>query len=238
MGPISIEAGHVGEQFGPRLARRGQGPEDDDTVVVDGVGMSEHDVAQGVRDVRETCTPGRHELLDEERVASAAAMDLGDEIARRECWVERLDQQAGLPSIQRADPDPFAIGLTFELGQQRTQWVAPVQLVVAKRADQQERSSRTDASRRCHHHPRGRIRPVEVLDNDEQRPSPSHPVEHTDHESHIRSLDIAAASLRTSPSSGNSRANAAWAGPSTRSTASSSRPSSRPAIRSCTGASV
>ena len=117
--------------------------------------------------VVETGSSGRHQLLDEERVAAAAAMDLLDELAGRPSAGSRAS--ISRPVSHRSSGrtrDPFAVGATFELGEQRAQGVAAVQLVVAERPDEQQRTRRTGCDQRRQHHPRRRIGPVEVLDHE------------------------------------------------------------------------
>ena len=209
MGPISIEAGHVGEQFGRRLARRGQGPEDDDTVVVDGVGVSEHDVAQAsgtfVRPARLAATssstknglppPWRWTWATRSRCASAgSSASISRPVSHRSAggprsvrnWVDvrarpAADAVGGAGAARRRETCRPAGAVELRMRPS----AATIILVVASA---QWRSSTTTSSG-----PRRAIRSSTPMTS-----------------SHICSLDIAAASLRTSPSSGNSRANAAW----------------------------
>ena len=132
--------------------------------------------------VVEAGSSGRHQLLDEERVAAATTVDLLDELPVGRRPVEGLDQQAGLPTIERPEREPFAVGATFQLGEQRAEGVAAVQLVIAERPDEQDRTPPTGMGQCRQQHPGRGVGPVEVLDHEEQRPPPGDTVEHPDDE--------------------------------------------------------
>ena len=123
----------------------------------------------------------RHQLLDEERVATTPSLHIVDVRPVDERAIDGVDELGGRRPIERPNVDPLT-PTAFDLGEHRPQGVTTVQLVGPERADQQEWADPSDPGQRREQGARRAVCPVQILDDDHQRTSLSKALEHTDDE--------------------------------------------------------
>ena len=126
-------------------------------VVVDASARHGHDADDGLRRFRESHDPseqhlaerrrqttiggvltGPEQLLDEERVAVRAAMDLGGEVVVRRCPEDRRQERRRLARVEAMKVEAFDPPASLELGQPRQERMPPMELVRPERHDQHD----------------------------------------------------------------------------------------------------
>jgi hypothetical protein len=120
---------------------------------------------------------GRQELLREQRVALAARVQAVDHPGIGRLARDVLERERQLFAGERLDVDPVGSRAALELGQQRPQRVAAVQLVRAVGGDhehalgvQRARQEREERARRA-------VGPVDVLERQQHRRAPAEPLQ-------------------------------------------------------------
>ena len=112
---------------------------------------------------------GPEQLLDEERVAVGAAMDLVGEVAGRRGPEDRRQQRLRLGRVEAAQVDPLDATAALELGQPRQERVAAMQLVGPECHDQHDAVGAELADEEGDGLAGRRIGPMEVLDDEQDR---------------------------------------------------------------------
>ena len=121
------------------------------------------------------------EMLDEERIAARLVVDGADGRPRRVLAVPGLDEPAHLPLVHAVETHPRHLAPSLELGEQRVQRMAGVQLVVPERADQQDRPEARLAREVPGQEERRAIGPVEIVDDQQHGPARGEPAHHDHH---------------------------------------------------------
>jgi hypothetical protein len=135
-------------------------------------------VAQRRRKRAAAVEPGRQQLLGEERVALAPCPEPLDQpvIGRRAEDVGEL--LAKLSLVERSHLDPHRARAAFELREQRPKRVAAVELVGAVGRHHEHALGAERASEEGEERARGAVRPMDVLDREDQRLLATELVEH------------------------------------------------------------
>ena len=100
-------------------------------------------------------------------------------------WVCRNDRSqlvGGFPTIERLELDPLDAAGSLELGDERQQGMAPVKLVRAVGEEQHHRRIPEIPDEEAEQVARRAVRPVEVLDDEQDRRAPGQALEHTQQE--------------------------------------------------------
>ena len=125
-------------------------------------------VTQGRRERAAPVRPGREQLLGEQRVAFRAREQAPQQVAARRLAEDVRELLAQLVARERPQLDAAGARVALQLGEQRAQGMAAVQLVRPVGRHHQhalaaQRRSQVDEER-----PRGAVGPVQVLDRQQQ----------------------------------------------------------------------
>ena len=125
---------------------------------------------------------GQHQFLGEERVAFGAGVDLVHQPGR---WV--LAEQAGellgqLVTAEAAQLEPPHAAVAGQLAEQPAEWVQAVQLVAAEGEQHQHRAVAEVGGQVGDQVAGGAVGPVQVLHDQQQRPSRGQPLDHAQQE--------------------------------------------------------
>ena len=134
-------------------------------------------LAQGRRQRPATVEPAGEQLLGEQRVALAAIEEAGDDVGRRKAAEDVGELCPDLVTIERPQLEAARAATPLELGQQRPQRMAPVQLVGSIGGDHDHPLV---AQARCEEGKEGAcraVRPVQVLEPEDDRLGASEPLE-------------------------------------------------------------
>ncbi len=126
-------------------------------------------VAQALRGGAATVEPGGEQLLGIQRVALAASEQAVDERGARGVAEDVLERLRELPAVERGQLDPASTLEPLELGQQRPQRVAAVELVAAVREQQHHPLVAQAAGEEPHERARRAVGPVDVLEHEHER---------------------------------------------------------------------
>ena len=138
-------------------------------------------VAQGHRHRAATVDAGGEQLLGEERVALAAGVEAVDE-AVVGCLAEDVLQRRGqLVAAQRLERDAVDLGIALDLGQQRAQRMAAVELVDAVGQDDEHPLAAERAGEERDEGAGRGVGPVEVLEHEDDRRLAAEAVEEAEH---------------------------------------------------------
>ena len=133
------------------------------------VDAREHDLAECRWDRGIAFVVDREELLGEEDVAVGTPEGPLDELGRRLGAHDRGDELAYLVAIEARELDPVDRTRTVELGEQRTQRMAAVEIIGAVGPDEHDRG-RTQAAREVHEQLAcGAVGPMDVLEHQQCR---------------------------------------------------------------------
>ena len=125
-------------------------------------------VAQRRRERAAPVRPGREQLLGEQRVALRAAEQPRQQVLAGRLAEDVVELLGELGARQRLELHPAGAGVALELGQQRAQRVAAVQLVRAVGRDDQHALAAQRARQVHEEGARRAVGPVQVLDRDQQ----------------------------------------------------------------------
>ena len=126
------------------------------------------DVAQGARQALGPLGGRREQLLGEQRVSLAAAIQRLEHVVVGCRTRDGLDLVGQLPSGEGRQVDPHRGARPDQLGEHRPQRVPPVQLVAAQRREQHDRTAEV-ALQEHQQVERRPVGPVQVLDHEEHR---------------------------------------------------------------------
>ena len=133
-------------------------------------GAQHERVAQRVRRRAAPVEPGGQQLLAEQRVAAGSRPQPLQQLGGRR-GPEDVGQLLGqLVAGQRRERDPARAGMAFELGEQRAQRVAAVQLVGPVGGGDQDPLAGQVAREKCERRARRAVGPVQILDDQQHRP--------------------------------------------------------------------
>jgi hypothetical protein len=156
--------------------------------LADGLDAAQEHVGQGVGqgDVGPDGA-GRDQLLGEERVALGAGQDPVDHGRRDRVAGDRLEVLGQLEPVEGGELDALQVGDADQLGQQRAQGVAAVQLVGPVAGHQGDPAAAQGPDQEGQQVAGGAVGPVQVLDDQQQRgqlgqadQQRQHPVEQLD----------------------------------------------------------
>ncbi len=166
-----LEPGGLGEQLRiDPLPRRRRDPQELLAPLPEVGDAGEEDVAQRGRQLGRAVVAGRHEeLLGEEGVAAGAGVDRLQQRGIELPPGDRLELSPRLESVERVQLDAFDLAGPLQLGDERQQRVAPVELVRAIRQQDHDGAVAQVADEEAEQVARGSVRPVEVLDDEQQR---------------------------------------------------------------------
>ena len=135
--------------------------------------MGEQDLPQRRREPQSGLArlPCSEQLLGEERVAIGAIEDVGDQTRPGLRAEDGGDQRAEPRLVEPGELDAFHASATLELGEPRQQRMTSVELVGPVRADHDDGHLRERANEEGDRLARGRIRPVQVLEDQQDRRS-------------------------------------------------------------------
>ena len=129
--------------------------------------------------------PGRQDLLGVEGVAAAATRELATRRLGHLIADDGPCQLGDVTVAERNEVDAFVRHAALDLGEEREQRMAPVQLVTSIRREQQDSFESTRLQQRQEELTRRLVRPMQVLDGDreglmfgevvQQRPEPVRP---------------------------------------------------------------
>ncbi|MCF0097132.1 hypothetical protein B0E54_06001 [Micromonospora sp. MH99] len=120
---------------------------------------------------------GDGQLLDEEGVALRTVVDVVNGTRRRLATEQVGEDRAGAVAVQPAQLDPLDTTGPVQLGEERAQRMAALQLVGAVGADQQQPARPRGPDQETDQVPGGTVRPVQVLDDQQQWPDVGEPLE-------------------------------------------------------------
>ena len=126
-------------------------------------------VAQRGRQPAAAVEPRREQLLGEQRVALAARVQALDELAVGRAAEDVLEQVGELVARQARQLDPARARVALELGEQRAQRVAAVQLVGAVGRDHEHALGPQAAGEEDEEGARRAVGPVDVLEHERER---------------------------------------------------------------------
>jgi hypothetical protein len=178
-----LQAGDRGQQ--PVGHRAAPGRRDAQQLLggwVQALDAGEQDVAQGQRQLIgvRAALHRVEDLLDEERVALGALMDLVHEPRGRRLAQDGLELTRDLRAAEALELDALHRPDALPSGDERAQRMAAVQLVGAE-ADDHEHAVRVErAHEQGHEVERRAIGPVEVLDHEHERALGGEPLDHAD----------------------------------------------------------
>ncbi len=127
-------------------------------------------VAQGVGRGAAAVEPGRQQLLDVQRVAARPRPQPVEQLGRGRLAEDVLELAGELVERERREREPARVRVALELGEQRPQRMAAVQLVRPVGRDEQHALAREAAAEERERRPRRAVRPVQVLDQQQHRP--------------------------------------------------------------------
>ena len=172
-----VEAADLGEHGVLESLADRDDPED----LLRGIGQpldAQHQrVAQRVRRRSEAVDPGGQELLGEERVAARARPQALQQLGRRRLAEDVLELIGELAVRERLERDATGAWVAFELGQQRAERVAAVQLVGPVGADDEHALVREAVGEEGQRRARRAVGPVQVLDHEQHGPLAAEGVE-------------------------------------------------------------
>ncbi len=138
----------------------------------------ENDVAQRRRERVAMRTVYGEQLLGEEDVAVGADEGAVDELGRRLTADDGCDQLSHFVAVEPVEVDPFDRSRPVELGEQRAEWVAAVEVVGPVRADEEQRCAVEAAGEVGEELAGGTVGPVEVFEHEQGRRVVGQPFEH------------------------------------------------------------
>ena len=164
-----VEPAGVGEQRVVGALGDGEHAQDLLRGVGEPLGADHQRVAQRRRQRAAAVAAGRQQLLGEQRVPLAAAVQALDE-RRLGCGVEDVGELIGqLGAGQARELDAAGVRVPLQLGQQRPQRVAAVHLVRAVGADGEHALGAHGPRDEGEEGPRGAVGPVDVLEQQQHR---------------------------------------------------------------------
>ena len=128
----------------------------------------QHQVLERLRDHRDVAVAAVRELLDEERDALAALPDPRDR-PRRQLASDLADHEVDLGIAETLQRDPVRQRQPADLPEPGEQRVAAMHLVLAVGEHEQDPAVADGAQQEAQQVAGGRVRPVQVLDDDDQR---------------------------------------------------------------------
>ena len=123
----------------------------------------------------------REQLLGEQRVALRAAEEPLGQLVRGRLLQDARELRGDLVAVEALERDPLDAGGALQLGQQRAQRVAPVQLVGAVGDDEAERLLARAAHEEREEVARRAVGPVDVLERQQHRAGASELLEQRQH---------------------------------------------------------
>ena len=151
------------------VAGDGQQPQQLLGVVGQALDAQHERVAQRRRHLAAPVEPGGEQLLGEQRVALAARPQAVDEVVAGRVAEDVGELLGELRARQRAEVDAPRARAALELGEQRAQRVAAVQLVGAVGGDEQHALAGQAARQEDQARARRAVGPVQVLDDEQHR---------------------------------------------------------------------
>ena len=127
-------------------------------------------VAQRVRGGAEPVDAGREQLLAEQRVAAGALPQPLQQLVRRRLAEDVGELVGELAAGERLERDATRVRVPLQVGQQRPQRVAAMQLVGPVGADHEHALGGEAARQERERRARRAVRPVQVLDQQQHRP--------------------------------------------------------------------
>ncbi len=134
-------------------------------------------IAQRRRERAAPVEPGRQQLLGEQRVALAALVEARDELVLGRRAEDARELVGDLLAGQRVDVHAARVRRPQELGEQRAQRMAAVQLVRTQRRDDEHALAPQVAAQEQEERARRAVRPVDVLEADDERLLTRQPLE-------------------------------------------------------------
>jgi hypothetical protein len=110
------------------------------------------------------------DLAEEERMPAGSCEDGLEQLRRRRRSGDAPDQGGCLISVKLCEPDADAVPLTVELGERLAQRMGQIDLRVSVRPDDEEPILREQAPEVAQELERRRVRPLEVVEQDDQCP--------------------------------------------------------------------
>ena len=141
----------------------------------------EQDLAERRRQATGPVLAGHEQLLDEERIAVRAAMDVIGEVRCRRRPEDRGEQLPGLARRQALEVEALDVAAPADLGQPRQQRVAPMELVGPERHHEDDTICPQLAEEERDRVASRRVCPVEVLDDEEHGLGLRQPLERAEH---------------------------------------------------------
>jgi len=136
-----------------------------------------HDVGDRRRHRRVAVAPGGEQLLDEERVAARAGVQLGGERGRHRRAVDRLELAGDVVAAERLEVEPRDERPPRELRDEAPRRVRGLELAGAVRERERDALGPEVAGEERDEVARRAVGPVEVLEHDQERPAFRRPAE-------------------------------------------------------------
>ena len=164
-----LHAARVGDELVVEPAAGGEEPQRLLRGLAEALDADHERVAQGRGQPAAPVEAGGEELLGEERVALAALEQAVDEVVRRRRAEDVLELLGQLVAVEAPQLDPPGAGRALELGEQRPQRVAAVQLVGAVGEDDEDGLAAEAAGEEGEERARRAVGPVDVLEREDDR---------------------------------------------------------------------
>ena len=165
----AAEAAGVGEHVVRQDPRGGEQPQHLLGRLAEALDPHHQRVAQRRRQAAAAVEPGREQLLGEQRVALAARVQALDELGVGRPAEDVGEQVGELVARQARQLDPARAGVALELGEQRAQRVAAVQLVGAVGRDDEDALGPQAAPEEDEEGAGRAVGPVDVLEHERER---------------------------------------------------------------------